>query len=446
LFFIVLFYFNGKIFSNVMKKLIVFIFFAIFFSTATYSAQKGFEVMSFRPATDNGSYLSIWDSHILDAGEWFFGTTFDYSYRPLQLTTNGFRDVGVLDKVFEQHLYSSVGIIKNRLEVGIDVPIGWWLNYRDPRTVNSAPEKKMSFGDLLLNAKVRLLDIKKSKVGLSVLPFISLPTGKSDYFFGSGVLTAGANLIAEVNPFEKVFVAMNLGLLGKKNYTFRDINDASKLTGGLGVAVDATKNLNVSMDLLFKTRLSGMFKEKAETPIELLTGAKYAIANTGFVVNGALGGGLINGAGVPEYRILFGLGYDLPSCKGKIPENEKEIVIEKVNRPTANLVHFEFNSIKVKKNIETANLDALAKTLRKDKTKQLVVEGNTDNKGSKTVNDKISKQRAKAISRYLNQRGIRSSSITIKARGSENPVADNSTEEGRQANRRVEVMVQDALK
>ena len=114
-----------------MKKTTILTLFSIFFSVGVYAAQNGFEVMSFRPATDNGNYLGMWDSHVLDKGEWFFGTTFDYSYRPLQTTTNVVRDGGVLDKVFEEHLYSSVGIIKDRLEVGIDIPLGWWLDYKN---------------------------------------------------------------------------------------------------------------------------------------------------------------------------------------------------------------------------------------------------------------------------------------------------------------------------
>ena len=420
-----------------MKKIIILVLFSALFSVGAYSAQNGFEVMSFSPATDNGNYLSVWDSHIIDRGEWFFGTTFDYSYRPLQTTINGVRDYSILDNVFEEHLYSSVGIIKDRLEVGIDVPVGWRLDYRN--------QNKMSLGDILLNTKVSLLNMEKSGVGISVLPFISVPTGKSDYFFGNGVMTAGASLITEVNPVDSVFVAMNLGLLAKKSYVLRDINDTSKLTGGLGVAVAATNNLNVSADLLFKTRLSGVFREKEETPVELLTGVKYAIADTGFVVNGAVGGGLINGTGAPQYRILFGLGYDLKPCKGIIINTTKTETSTKAETPTKteNIVHFAFNSIKIEKSTEKAQLDDLAKMLRKDPAKKIIIDGYTDEMGSKSVNARISKKRSRVVELYFNRRGISKYRMTMRSYGSENPVADNNMEEGRQANRRVEIEVQE---
>ena len=453
-----------------MKKTVLLALFSMLFSVGVHAAQNGFEVMSFRPATDNGRYLSVWDSNILDRDEWFFGTTLDYGAKPLQTTGN---DATVLNKIFEQHLYSSFGLIKDRLELGIDMPIGWMLNYKNPRIPGTSLTNKTSFGDLLLNAKISLLDMKKSGFGLAVLPFISFPTGNSDYFFGSGVVTAGGSLIAEINPSEKLFVAMNLGLLGKQSYIFRNVNDSSKLMGGLGIAFAATKNLNISSDFLFKTKLSGVFQKRAETPIELLTGVKYAIANTGFVVNGAVGAGIISGTGAPQYRIVAGLGYSLPpyNCTASVstvefteedlstlPANsyykatvteitftEPSATVTEITftEPSTNFVHFAFDSVKIEAGADTAMLDSLVDVLRKDSTKKLVVvEGNADNIGSKYVNESISKRRAQAVSKYFSDRGIDQSRMTIVGYGSEKPIADNNTEEGRQANRRVEVKIQ----
>ena len=411
----------------------------VLFSTCVYSAQNGFEVMSFRPATDNSRYLGLWDSNVLDKGEWFFGTTFDYSVRPLQITRNGEREYGVLDKVFEQHIFSSVGLIKDKLEIGIDVPIGWMLNYKDPNVTTSTASNKTALGDVVLNAKVRFLDINESKVGLALEPFVSLPTGKSDYYFGNGVFSAGANLIAEVNPIEKVFVVMNLGLLGKKNYTLKNIDDASKLTGGLGLGIEATKRLDVYADLLFKTRLPGVFKEQSETPLELLTGVKYKVANTGFVLNGAIGGGLINGAGAPQYRVIFGLGYSLPSSaqRGVVVQESAEPQTKPAN---ISVIYFAFDSAIVENDIK------IAEELIKDATKKFVIEGNADNVGPKSANDRISKRRAEAVAKRINKKGVEMSRMTIKAYGSSNPIADNKTKEGRKLNRRVEVKVQEELK
>ena len=282
----------------------------LFLSTDLFSSQNGFEVMSFRPATDSGRYLSISDSSALNEQEWFLGTTLDYGYRPLQITQNRERESGILDTVFEQHIYGSFDVIKNRLEVGFDIPVGWQLRYKNPRMADSVLEtSKQSLGDIVLNAKINLLDMDKHGVGFSVLPFISFPTGDSTCFFGNGVVTAGGTVIVETNLVKKVFFTMNLGLLGKKSYIFRDIDDASKLTGGLGISVAAMQEMNFSTELLFKTRLSGVFRDRVETPVELLTGIKLAIPETGLIFSGAVGSGLVNGNGAPQYRILLGVGY-----------------------------------------------------------------------------------------------------------------------------------------
>ncbi len=71
----------------------------------------------------------------------------------------------------------------------------------------------------------------------------------------------------------------------------------------------------------------------------------------------------------------------------------------------------------------------------------LEVEGHTDSVGGDEYNQRLSEQRASAVRDYLVQQGINAGSITSKGFGKTHPVADNSTPEGRQRNRRVELVV-----
>lgn len=72
----------------------------------------------------------------------------------------------------------------------------------------------------------------------------------------------------------------------------------------------------------------------------------------------------------------------------------------------------------------------------------VVIEGYTDNVGSAKSNRILSKDRANAVKNFLTESaGISSKMIETKALGQSNPVADNSTEEGREKNRRVELIV-----
>ncbi len=72
---------------------------------------------------------------------------------------------------------------------------------------------------------------------------------------------------------------------------------------------------------------------------------------------------------------------------------------------------------------------------------RLEVEGHTDSIGSDEYNRRLSEQRADAVRDYLVQQGISSGAITASGFGKSEPVASNDTPEGRQQNRRVELVV-----
>lgn len=66
------------------------------------------------------------------------------------------------------------------------------------------------------------------------------------------------------------------------------------------------------------------------------------------------------------------------------------------------------------------------------------VQGHCDNQGSDKVNDPLSQKRSEAIVNALVKLGVDEFNLKAVGKGSHEPVADNSTEEGRTKNRRVE--------
>ena len=69
------------------------------------------------------------------------------------------------------------------------------------------------------------------------------------------------------------------------------------------------------------------------------------------------------------------------------------------------------------------------------------IQGHTDNTGTYEVNERVSLERAKAVSSYLQSCGIATSRLTEVGLAYDYPVADNSTAEGRRQNSRVEVYI-----
>lgn len=88
-------------------------------------------------------------------------------------------------------------------------------------------------------------------------------------------------------------------------------------------------------------------------------------------------------------------------------------------------------------------LDVLYVLLKNNPKTSIIIYGYTDNTGSLQTNKKLSLLRAKAVADYLMAKNISQKRITYKGYGGSNPVADNATEKGRQANRRVEIKVSD---
>jgi outer membrane protein OmpA-like peptidoglycan-associated protein/opacity protein-like surface antigen len=71
----------------------------------------------------------------------------------------------------------------------------------------------------------------------------------------------------------------------------------------------------------------------------------------------------------------------------------------------------------------------------------LTIEGHSDNTGKAEINQALSEQRANAVRAYLINQGLDPASLTAQGLGMSNPVGDNSTAEGRQKNRRIEIIV-----
>ena len=89
----------------------------------------------------------------------------------------------------------------------------------------------------------------------------------------------------------------------------------------------------------------------------------------------------------------------------------------------------------------TQILDEMAVALNKVQGKNVKIIGHTDSSGDAKRNVKLSEDRAEAVKQYLIAKGIPTARLTTSGLGSEKPVADNTTPEGRKKNRRIEFEV-----
>ena len=87
------------------------------------------------------------------------------------------------------------------------------------------------------------------------------------------------------------------------------------------------------------------------------------------------------------------------------------------------------------------NLRQLAQSLQRYPGTEVLIVGHTDNVGTDEYNMGLSQRRAESAKSYLVSQGIQPGRIRTAGRGETEPVADNTTEAGRQSNRRVEVAI-----
>lgn len=88
-------------------------------------------------------------------------------------------------------------------------------------------------------------------------------------------------------------------------------------------------------------------------------------------------------------------------------------------------------------------LDRVGNFMNQYPKTRLIVEGHTDSQGSETTNQELSQRRAQVVGDALASRGVARDRIDALGRGAALPVASNDTAEGRQRNRRVEMVFSD---
>ncbi|MGE6244750.1 OmpA family protein [Psychrobacter proteolyticus] len=91
--------------------------------------------------------------------------------------------------------------------------------------------------------------------------------------------------------------------------------------------------------------------------------------------------------------------------------------------------------------VNKAVLDRAAKIINEVPDMKLMIIGHTDSQASDSYNMELSLERAESVKEYLVSQGVDASKLDTKGMGESEPIADNSTEQGRFRNRRIEFLV-----
>jgi outer membrane protein OmpA-like peptidoglycan-associated protein len=129
-------------------------------------------------------------------------------------------------------------------------------------------------------------------------------------------------------------------------------------------------------------------------------------------------------------------------CSLRRPSGARGIALKPISRIATLYIQFAYNSAEILPEA-SRRLDELGKALASDVLAPscFQIKGHTDSIGSDAYNDRLSQRRADAVVHYLTAHfRIEQDRLDALGLGKRHPIADNSTEEGRSHNRRVEVV------
>jgi len=158
---------------------------------------------------------------------------------------------------------------------------------------------------------------------------------------------------------------------------------------------------------------------------------------TGSTTRGAIIGAAVGGAA----GAIIGHQMDqrAKEIQQRVPAATVERVGEGIQITFPSGLLFDFNSDVVRRDAAT-NLNELARNLSKYGDSNLMIAGHTDAIGSSEYNQTLSERRADSAARYLAAQGVVRHIATVGL-GEREPVGSNTTEAGRQQNRRVEIAI-----
>jgi len=162
-------------------------------------------------------------------------------------------------------------------------------------------------------------------------------------------------------------------------------------------------------------------------------GRKAGNTAVGAIAGAAIGG--VAGGYIGKY-----MDRQAEEMKAQVKDVKVERVDEGIDLKFDSALLFDFGKDNLRSETKT-NLDKLAEILKKYPDTNILVEGDTDSVGSEEFNQKLSEQRAQAVADYLVSLNVDRSRLMTVGYGETQPTDTNLTEEGRQANRRVEIAI-----
>ena len=429
----------------------------------------GTDFHNFNPTSNGIDFVTVQSSEPIAPGVLNLGAFLNYAVNPLYefVESEPIKRGSIRNSLTSMDINIGLGITNN-WDIGLNLPATLDQRVEEKNTRIQFTEKGLN--EVRLNSKFRF--IGDSQGGLALVLGANINTIENNPYLGKeGGPIYNLELAGDWS-ISKLAFGINLG--------YRVRNAGEKFEE---VPVEPLKNqylysmaisrLISSLDtqIIFEVYGAQAADEpdsaatkRHMTSSEALLGIKHLFSHN-LAIHGGASTYLEKNATSPDYRIYTGINWTVgPFWKGKRRKRKKDkkkvvriitpnvtylepIVDEPLPTSEPSLfvlenVEFELNSATRIGKRSLAEINKIGEHLIASGYKRIVIEGHTDSLGSNEYNLKLSKERAINVGAHLIKNfNIDRRLIQVIGKGESEPIADNSTFQGRQRNRRVEIKV-----
>ena len=269
----------------------------------SYDAQR------FKPVPSQSvNYFALHQARILDG--WGAGLLFNYADSPLVLQDGGERSAELVSSQLTGHVLGAIGFA-NRFELGLDVPL---ILLQNGDAIEAFPpldasDAGFALGDMRLQTKVLFIEPDEDTTGVALALGIDwyLPTGGSTDYQSEGLRVAPTLALDGVIA-GGTRVGLNLGATFREETEVINLTVDDTITYGAAASIPVGSGVHIVPELRGESVLGAAEFRSEESPLEWLLGFKY-LSEGGALVEGGFGTGLVNGFGVPDWRLFFGVSF-----------------------------------------------------------------------------------------------------------------------------------------
>lgn len=281
----------------------IFLCLAALLVMASAARAEDVDVQRFTPHATSGGFLQTETTQTRYAIDPFsMGVWLSYGHHPLVVVS---ADGDLRRKVVGSQLgldLTAAYAFANWFELGVHAP----LVYLAGDDLSTA-----ALGDVRMLPKFTIMRDDRDGIGLGVLAEVRLPTHTSEFSGGARNLAGALRFLADHRfGLSGLRLGLDLGVLVRETTRYRNVTSASELQAGLGVGYRFDGGRS-PVELVFDIRSALGFVEldPEETSLEALGGV-LADLTPDWKLHAAGGVGLLEGFGVPTFRILAGIRWE----------------------------------------------------------------------------------------------------------------------------------------